>query len=81
MRVRVLFFAQARDLAGVDIDEWVAPDGSTAGKLRIEIARRYPAVSGLLSHSMLAVDRAFVGDDAVLREGCEVAVIPPVSGG
>jgi molybdopterin converting factor subunit 1 len=81
MHVRLRLFAAARDLVGfgeVQLD--VAP-GCTAGALRDEIARRYPELSALVPHSMLAIDLAFVGDDALMRENCEVALIPPVSGG
>ena len=77
----VLLFAAARDLAGTDSVVVELPAGSTIAGLRRELARRIPALAGLLAKSAIAVNHDFAEDDRVLQPNDELAVIPPVSGG
>jgi molybdopterin converting factor subunit 1 len=77
----VLLFAAARDLAGADSVVVELPAGSTIAELRNNLARRIPALAGLLAKSAIAVNHDFAEDDRVLQPDDEVAVIPPVSGG
>jgi MoaE-MoaD fusion protein len=81
MKVRVLFFATAREAAGTPEAEVVLPEGAKLSQAREEIARRFPALKERLLHFRFAIDREFSPLDAALHEGAEVAVIPPVSGG
>jgi molybdopterin converting factor subunit 1 len=81
MNVRVLFFATAREAAGCAAVELSLTEGATVGEARGAIARRFPELEPRLLHFRYAVDREFAGEDAVLHEGAELAVIPPVSGG
>lgn len=81
MNVRVLYFAQARELADCAEEVLEVPAGSTIGRLRELLAERHAALAGLLESSLLAVNDAYVDDDYVPADGNEVAVIPPVSGG
>ncbi|MEZ4453717.1 MAG: molybdenum cofactor biosynthesis protein MoaE [Nannocystaceae bacterium] len=81
MRLSVLVFAGLRSALGRDHVDLEVPDGATAGDLVRALAEAHPALRGPLQAARVAVDQAFVGDDAPLREGVEVAIIPPVSGG
>lgn len=81
MNVRVRLFAIARQAAGCDTVEVALPDGATVGRLREELARQVPQLSGLLPHVTFAVGEEYAGDRTVLAEDAEVACIPPVSGG
>lgn len=82
MHVRVLYFAIVRDrLGGVSEEALELDEGATVADLSAALEARHPALSGLLSKVRFAVDEAFAGADAPLRDGCEVALIPPVSGG
>lgn len=81
MTVRVLFFAAARDLAGVPaLDLDLAP-GSTVLEARRALQARMPHLAPLLDRSSLAVDETVADDEWRLEPGCTVAVLPPVSGG
>lgn len=80
MAVTVLFFAAARDAAGVS-RETLDPAPATVGQLRAALAQRRPELGRLLPRCRLAVDQEFAGDDAPLPDGVEVAVVPPVAGG
>lgn len=82
MRVEVLFFAIARDRAGVGEAVVELRDGATLADARAEILRAFPAIESILPYVRFAVDEAFVSDDAhPLRDGATVAIIPPVAGG
>jgi molybdopterin synthase catalytic subunit/molybdopterin converting factor small subunit len=79
MPVTILFFAAARDAAGA-AREPLDPVPPTVGDLRRLLSRR-PALGPVLARSRIAVDGEFAGDEAPLRDGAEVAIIPPVAGG
>ena len=81
MLVSVRPFARARDLAGADAVRVELPDGATVADLRRRLAADYPALTGLLERSALAVDSDFAEDSRVLSANAEVALLPPVSGG
>jgi molybdopterin converting factor subunit 1 len=81
MTCRVRLFARARDLAGADAFTLELPAGCTAGELRRRLAREHPALATLAARSALAVNAEFAGDDVVLPDGAEIALLPPVSGG
>ena len=49
--------------------------------LRRRLLEIHPRLSSVLPRCRIAVDRDFVPEDAAVRDGAEVAVIPPVSGG
>ncbi len=81
MQVRVLFLGPSRDFAGTDAMDVKLSADARVVDLRRALTRSLPTLAGALPTCRFAVDETFVRDDAVLRNGCEVAVIPPVSGG
>jgi molybdopterin synthase catalytic subunit len=82
MRVRVRYFAAARDAAGLGDEaiDLVTTDPTVAAVRAALLAHR-PALARVLAHSRLAVDRRFARDDDEVPDGAEVAIIPPVAGG
>ena len=54
---------------------------TTVEDVRSSLMTRYPNLAALLPHMRVAVDEEFVPYDTVLQSSCEVAFIPPVSGG
>jgi molybdopterin synthase catalytic subunit len=81
MKVAVRLFARAKDLCGAEVVTLDLPEGARVGELRRRLAERYPPLASLLARSAVAVDNEFAGDDFSLRNGAEVAILPPVSGG
>lgn len=57
------------------------PDGARVRDAVSEIKRLHPLVGGGKAALLLARDREYVDADAELRDGNELALIPPVSGG
>jgi molybdopterin synthase catalytic subunit len=81
MNVRVLFFAQARERAGVANADLSLPEGSRVEDALAALARDYPALAPLWPTLAVAVSGKIARRDAALGEGAEVALLPPVSGG
>ena len=78
MNVRVLYFASLRDAAGRDAE--AVEHAAGLPLLYDSLADRHGF--GLpRSRVRVAVNGEFVEWDLVLREGDEVAFLPPVSGG
>jgi molybdopterin synthase catalytic subunit len=80
MALTVLYFAAAREAAGVD-REVVDLAPPTVAALREALAARHPALGRVLPRCRIAVDQEFARDGDAVPPGAEVAVIPPVSGG
>jgi len=83
MKLRVRYFASVREAVGQGSEELQAR-GTTLGALRDElIARGEPYASALARGRAvrMALDQVMSDDSAALREGCEVAFFPPVTGG
>lgn len=81
MRVQVRLFATYRDIVGEGQLAWSIRDGATVGQLVEAVLAKYPRLLVHEDSMLLAVNQEVVGLSAVLREGDEVALLPPVSGG
>lgn len=83
MKVNVRYFASVREALGTG-GESLDTAASSLGALRDElIARGEPHASALARGRAvrMALDQVMSADGAALREGCEVAFFPPVTGG
>jgi molybdopterin converting factor subunit 1 len=80
MPLDVLYFAGARDAAGLSRETLPAVP-KTVGDLRRALAAAHPRLAAVLERCRIAVDQEFADDATPLREGAEVAVVPPVAGG
>ena len=78
-RLTVLYFASLRDAAGVT-QEMVDSNATNLRGLYGELEVRH-GFAMPIEHLRVAVDGAFAHWDDALRDGIEVAFIPPVSGG
>ena len=81
VRVRVVAFATAADALGRQETELELPDGATVAVLRHHLGELHPALAPLWPRLAVAIDGELAAPDAVLAAGCEVALLPPVSGG
>ena len=78
MSVTVLYFASLRDAAGRESEQLPMP--TSLGALYAELRARH-GFALPQERLRVAVDGAFVDWDSAVREGAEIAFIPPVSGG
>lgn len=81
MKIRVVAFASAADALGAAERELELPAGSGLVALGERLFREHPGLAPLWSRLALAVDGEVRTGEATLADGCEVALLPPVSGG
>lgn len=80
MRIRALFFATYRDLAGSEALDIDLPAGATAGDLVTRLRQR-GRLAALPAEPALAVNEEYAPLSIGLSDGDEVALLPPVAGG
>lgn len=73
-------FGIVREKEGVDFHKVVSNDPITVGELRVVLEKEIPVISKL-NHFLLAVNEEYGDDSLILKEGDDIAIIPPVSGG
>ena len=83
MKLNVKYFASIREAIGQG-SEAVETNAATAAALRDDLIARGGAYAHALARGKavrVALDQVMSAEDAELREGCEVAFFPPVTGG
>lgn len=81
IRVRVLFFGAARDAVGHEQIEFQFEPPIDAAAARVALLARYPILQRFGNSLLFAVNQEYANGNRELREGDELAVFPPVSGG
>jgi sulfur-carrier protein len=81
MRIRCIFFALYRDLAGAGELELELPPGGTAADAVAHVRGLSPESARIPAAPVVAVNEAYAPLSTPLREGDELAFLPPVAGG
>jgi MoaE-MoaD fusion protein len=81
VRITVRFFAILKDRAGVSQSDVELPAESNVAAAVEAIGGRFPSIRNDLRRAALAINRSYAKPEAILRDGDELALIPPVSGG
>lgn len=81
MTVRVLYFARIREELGMDAEEVDLLPGATVQEVLEELALRHRIVRLMLPALRTGVNDRYVPRGTVLRDGDEIALLSPVSGG
>lgn len=81
MRIEVRLFAQARERVGSGTARLELPDGSRVADALAAMVLAHPALADLRPHLAVAVDGVLARPGDALSSGCELALLPPVSGG
>jgi MoaE-MoaD fusion protein len=79
--VSVLFFGAARDAVGHEEIELTINPGSTAAQVFEQLAWSHPELQRFGKSLLLAVNQEYADLKREVRNGDEVAIFPPVSGG
>ena len=81
MLVKVLLFARLRDIAGrAELDREL-PDGATAQAAWDSLATEFGELHEYHRSVSVAVNQEYASFSTSLKNGDEVAFLPPVSGG
>ncbi|MDO8630577.1 MAG: molybdenum cofactor biosynthesis protein MoaE [Phycisphaerales bacterium] len=81
IRVTALFLGPARDFAGEESATFELSPGATVATIRAAILEKFPRIRSAMGSIRIAVNQEFAGNEHPLRNGDEIALIPPVSGG
>jgi len=81
MKVKLKLFALYREKAGTG-ELWLdLPEGAVVQDALNALAERFPDLKDLLVRAFFALNKRYVQPQDPLKEGDELAVFPPVSGG
>ena len=81
MMVRLKVFAAAKEIVGDGYVELELVELARVSDLKTALVRHVPELEALVGRSAFAIDQQYASDDDSIPESCEVAMIPPVSGG
>ena len=81
MKIKVLFFGVTQDLTGLQDEQAEFAEGTSLEGLWRRYAARFPRLNGLSGVLLLVVNQEIAERARTLRDGDEVAFMPPVSGG
>ena len=81
MRIKVLFFATFRDLAGTRETIVELPEEPVVKDFKSHLQFKFPDLSPTLNTGLISINQEFAFDSDTIPNGAEVAIFPPVSGG
>jgi molybdopterin converting factor subunit 1 len=81
MQVRILFFGVLKEVAGRADDSITLSDNSTLADLLNHVERQAPRLKEMLPSIAMSVNEEYADPNTKLKNGDEVALLPPVSGG
>jgi molybdopterin converting factor subunit 1 len=81
MKVTVKLFARLRQIVGDGTMERDLIEGATVGDLLHSMHAEFPRLADLTARTIISVNQEFATPESRLRDGDEVAIFPPVSGG
>jgi MoaE-MoaD fusion protein len=81
MKLRVIYFGMLKDAVGRQIDEVTLPAGSTLGDLVEDRIRHTDVIGNFRKVLAYSVNQEYAQLSTVLKDGDEIAMLPPVSGG
>ncbi len=81
MQVRVLFFGMLKDLTGRGSDLLTLPEHATLADVVIHYEEMTPRLEDFAASVAISINQEFAAPNSPLKEGDEIAFLPPVSGG
>jgi MoaE-MoaD fusion protein len=81
MQVRILFFGVLKDLTGRASDLLNLPEHATLGDVVMHYEDINPRLNELAVSIAMSINQEFAAPDSLLKDGDEIAFLPPVSGG
>ena len=81
IRVKMIYFAQAREAAGTKSEEFSLDEKSRVKTALSKAFETHPKLRPFEKSIKVALNEEITQDDAKLQEGDRVALLPPVVGG
>jgi molybdopterin converting factor subunit 1 len=81
--ITVKYFANLKQMAGKDEDQFDIKDGTTLEQLSDLIEQSVPQLGNMVREKkvMISLNYDVVSLDTVVKDGDEIALLPPFSGG
>jgi molybdopterin converting factor subunit 1 len=79
--ITILYFARVKDITGVKKETMELPLNTSIKKLLAKISLSYPDIKSILNVVKISVNYKMIDMNTILKDGDEVALLPPVSGG
>lgn len=79
MKIQLKYFGKILDITGVTEEEWQCTMPKTLQELKEDLTAKYPVLQQEVYK--FAVNLNIENLDYVVKEPCEIAVLPPFSGG
>lgn len=79
----VRFFAMLKGIAKAEIKEYVVNGPITVAELKAMLKKDFPGLAPALDGRsvLISVNQEFASKDSVVKDGDEVGLLPPFSGG
>jgi molybdopterin synthase sulfur carrier subunit len=81
MKTRVHFYAQLRDLSGIQSCDVDLDDGAVVSDLLQKLYQKFQALRAHDKNILVGIGVEFVDRNYKLKPGEEIAIMPPVQGG
>ncbi|MER5174540.1 MAG: molybdopterin converting factor subunit 1 [Candidatus Nitrosocosmicus sp.] len=81
IHITILYFASVKDATGLRMEAIELPRDTSIEKLLTKISLTYPNIQSILNIIQISVNYKVVNMDTILKDGDEVALLPPISGG
>ena len=81
MKVHLLYFAVLHDITGKREEVLDMPEGARPADVWQSLRDRHRELRDYVQPPMTAINENYVDADQMLRDGDELAFIPPVAGG
>src|SRR5512146_918333 len=81
MRVRVVYLGILKDHAGKPVESLELAEGARVSDLWKQLTEKYPRFSAFANSAAVAVNQEYAPPSTELKDGFEIALLPPVSGG
>ena len=82
MKIKLLLFAYLiQDVGSNSIEMNISGEECEMKHLHEKLTEKYPALKNKINHIQCAVNQIMVDSNAIIRDGDEVALMPPFSGG
>jgi molybdopterin converting factor subunit 1 len=81
IRITILYFASVKDITGVKKETMNLTPDTSIKKLLEKISLNYPAIKSISNVVKISINYKMMDMNTILKDGDEVALLPPVSGG
>jgi molybdopterin synthase catalytic subunit/molybdopterin converting factor small subunit len=81
MKIRVLLFGVLKDMLGRTVEAIDLPEGARVREVVLYYSRVSPRFEAMVPSLAISVNQEYSRADRALREGDEIGLLPPVSGG